>query len=94
MQAKDSVEAVADQPFPMNPLFKSLPVLSDEARERIYENVMTKGLPLKAVSARHGVDLRRVAAVVRLKELEKSWEKAVSFLFSVLRPYTAPPGFA
>jgi hypothetical protein len=49
-------------------------VLSDEARERIWRNVMQKGLPLKAVSARHGVDMRRVAAVIRLKEIEKTWE--------------------
>ncbi|KAK0633760.1 eukaryotic mitochondrial regulator protein-domain-containing protein [Immersiella caudata] len=64
----------ADVPFPTNPAFRSSPVLSDEARERIWENVMKKGLPLKAVSARHGVDMRRVAAVIRLKELEKAWE--------------------
>jgi len=68
-------EGSTDQPFPDNQQFRSKPVLSDMARETIWEGVMKKGLPLKAVSARHGVDMRRVAAVVRLKEIEKMWEK-------------------
>jgi hypothetical protein len=47
---------------------------------------MKKGLPLKAVSARHGVDMRRVAAVIRLKELEKTWEAQVS----LSHPFNTP----
>lgn len=35
---------------------------------------MRKGETIKAVSAELGVDIRRVAAVVRLKEVEKDWE--------------------
>jgi hypothetical protein len=53
-------------------------VLSEEARETIWNNVMVEGLPLKAVSARFSVDMRRVAAVVRMKEIEKRWETSVS----------------
>ncbi|KAK3372043.1 eukaryotic mitochondrial regulator protein-domain-containing protein [Podospora didyma] len=63
-----------DRPFPINPLFKSQPVLSDGAREKIYSAVMERGMPLKAVSARYSVDMRRVAAVVRMKEVERQWE--------------------
>ncbi|KAI1403127.1 eukaryotic mitochondrial regulator protein-domain-containing protein [Hypoxylon fuscum] len=63
-----------DRPFPLNPHFKSEPVLSDKARELIWEKVMRKGETIKAVSAELGVDIRRVAAVVRLKEVEKDWE--------------------
>lgn len=75
-------EAVApNQPFPNNPAFRSEPVLSDEARETIWAAVMEKGMPLKAVSAQFNVDMRRVAAVVRMKQIEKKWEKEVS-LFS------------
>ncbi|KAI1014343.1 hypothetical protein LB503_012954 [Fusarium chuoi] len=62
-----------DQPFPLNPLFRSQPVLSDATREIIYEKVTAKGMSLKAVSAEMHIDVRRVAAVVRLKEVEKQW---------------------
>ncbi|KAJ4321977.1 hypothetical protein N0V84_005024 [Fusarium piperis] len=62
-----------DQPFPLNPLFRSQPVLDDQTRELIYEKVVLRGESLKAVSAEMHVDVRRVAAVVRLKEVEKQW---------------------
>ncbi|KAL2180689.1 mitochondrial 37S ribosomal protein mS45 [Thermothelomyces heterothallicus CBS 202.75] len=64
-----------DQPFPNNPNFRSEPVLSERARELIWNAVMVKGMPLKAVSAQYHVDMRRVAAVVRMKEIEKRWER-------------------
>ncbi|RGP60947.1 37s ribosomal protein mitochondrial [Fusarium sporotrichioides] len=63
-----------DQPFPLNPLFRSQPVLSDQTREIIYDKVISKGESLKAVSAEMHIDVRRVAAVVRLKEVEKQWK--------------------
>ncbi|KAK3695615.1 eukaryotic mitochondrial regulator protein-domain-containing protein [Podospora appendiculata] len=62
-------------PFPNNKEFKSQPVLSEAARSVIYDAVMKEGLPLKAVSAKYNVDMRRVAAVVRMKEIEKKWVK-------------------
>jgi hypothetical protein len=52
------------------------------ARERIWRDVMVKGLPLKAVSAEYSVDMRRVAAVVRMKAIEKKWDREVSFFLS------------
>ncbi|KEY65343.1 hypothetical protein S7711_01854 [Stachybotrys chartarum IBT 7711] len=62
-----------DQPFPLNPLFRSQPVLDDSMKEAIYERI-NKGDPIKVVSADLGVDVRRVAAVVRLKEIELRWK--------------------
>ncbi|KAF4953368.1 hypothetical protein FSARC_12419 [Fusarium sarcochroum] len=62
-----------DQPFPLNPLFRSQPVLDDATRELIYAKVTQKGESIKEVSAEMQVDVRRVAAVVRLKEVEKQW---------------------
>ncbi|KDN70062.1 hypothetical protein CSUB01_10634 [Colletotrichum sublineola] len=62
-----------DQPFPMNPFFKSQPVLSEDMREEIFTRVKEKKESLKLVSAELGVDVRRVAAVVRMKEIEKQW---------------------
>ncbi|KAL6900153.1 eukaryotic mitochondrial regulator domain-containing protein [Trichoderma evansii] len=64
-----------DQPFPLNPLFRSQPVLDETTRELIWDKVIMRGEALKAVSAEMGVDVRRVAAVVRLKEVEKQWER-------------------
>lgn len=74
----------SNQPFPNNHNFRSEPVLSEKARELIWDAVMVKGMPLKAVSAQYHVDMRRVAAVVRMKEIEKRWQREVSFLTSLL----------
>lgn len=67
-----------DQPFPSNPLFRSQPVLSEAMRDRIYEQVMSNGVAIKAVSEEMGVDVRRIAAVLRLKEVENQWVTSVS----------------
>lgn len=67
-----------DQPFPLNPLFRSQPVLDESVREMIWEKVMEHGESLKSVSAEMGIDVRRIAAVVRLKEVERQWVKDVS----------------
>ena len=64
-------------PFPENPHFVSEPVLSEASRQSIWKAVMKRALPLKAVSARFNVDIRRVAAVVRMKQIEKQWEHEV-----------------
>lgn len=53
-------------------------MLSEPMRNIIYKKVMEEGSALKAVSEELGVDVRRVAAVVRLKEVEKQWVKDVS----------------
>lgn len=60
-------------PFPLNPQFQSHSVLSEELREDIWQRVMVEGEPMLSVSAELGVDVRRVSAVVRLKEVERTW---------------------
>ncbi|KAI0105748.1 eukaryotic mitochondrial regulator protein-domain-containing protein [Nemania sp. FL0031] len=62
-----------NRPFPLNPLFKSTPVLDEKSRELVWERIMRDGDTIKAVSAEFGIDIRRVAAIVRLKEVEKDW---------------------
>lgn len=79
-----------NQPFPLNPAFKSQSVLSEESREEIWQRVIVQGEALKAVSAKFGVDMRRVAAVVRLKEVEKTWEAQVSWQLLSLSPSSLP----
>ena len=69
-----------NNPFPINPHFKSAKVLDERARELVWERVMREGQTIKAVSAEFGIDIRRVAAIVRLKEVEKDWIAKVSYL--------------
>ena len=64
-------------PFPMNRQFRSQQVLSEELKDAIYERVMVKGNDIRNVSAALGVEMTRVAAVVRLKAVEKQWETEV-----------------
>ncbi|KAI1755815.1 eukaryotic mitochondrial regulator protein-domain-containing protein [Xylaria castorea] len=66
-------DRTTSQPFPLNPHFRSHKVLDEKARELIWAKVMRDGETIKAVSAEFGVDIRRVAAIVRLKEVEKDW---------------------
>ncbi|CAK4030345.1 Hypothetical predicted protein [Lecanosticta acicola] len=61
------------RPFPLNPHFRSQPVLSEGFREIIYNQVVERGVDVSTVSAAFGVDTRRVAAVARLKTIEKKW---------------------
>lgn len=65
-------------PFPMNRTFRSQPVLSEELKDAIWKRVMEEGKSVRDVSATLGVDMNRVGAVVRLKAVEKEWEKQVS----------------
>ena len=68
-------------PFILNPTFISQPILSEEMREDIWKRIMQDGQSVREVSATLGVDMRRVGAVVRLKEIEKEWLRMVSYLF-------------
>lgn len=77
-------------PFPLNPQFKSTPILDDRARELIWEKIIEKGETIKAVSAELGVDINRVAAVVRLKEVEKDWLSRVCRKSPSLQPVVPP----
>jgi hypothetical protein len=64
-------------PFPLNPAFRSHPVLSEELKEEIYQRIVGSGRSVRSVSAELGVSLERVAAVVRLKAVEKQWIEEV-----------------
>jgi len=77
-----------DQPFPLNPEFRAQPVLSEDAREDIWSRFFEKQEGIKAISVALNVDQRRVAAVVRMKEVEKRWlaEVCIPFFPPVLPP--------
>lgn len=74
------------RPYPLNENFRSQPVLSESFRETIYEQVVERGIDVSTVSAAFGVDIRRVAAVARLKTIEKKWVTEVSHIPSLFTP--------
>lgn len=65
------------RPYPLNQNFRSQPVLSEELREQLYIQVVHYKHDIPSVAAAFGVDVRRVAAVTRLKTIEKQWENEV-----------------
>ena len=69
------------RPFPLNLNFVSEPVLSEDLREEIFRRVVVLKKSVRAVSVELKVDMRRVAAVVRLVSLERQWRSQVSFSF-------------
>jgi hypothetical protein len=62
-------------PYPTNKTFQSQPVLSEDLRHEIWNEVMKSGKSVREVSAHLKVEMRRVGAVVRLMEVEKEWER-------------------
>ncbi|OBT82039.1 hypothetical protein VE02_09510 [Pseudogymnoascus sp. 03VT05] len=61
------------RPFPKNTNFVSQPVTSEALREAVWERIMKNGLSVKEVSKELGIEMSRVGAIVRLKEVEKAW---------------------
>ncbi|QDS69182.1 hypothetical protein FKW77_000013 [Venturia effusa] len=60
-------------PFPLNRAFSSQPVLSENFRELIYIEAVEKKMSIRDVSAESGVTMERVAAVIRMKQMERDW---------------------
>ncbi|KAL8998534.1 MAG: hypothetical protein Q9188_006089 [Gyalolechia gomerana] len=60
-------------PFPMNRMFRSQPVLSEELRDEIYKKISQEAWSVRRVSAFYGVAMQRVGAVFRLKTIENQW---------------------
>lgn len=65
------------RPFPLNRDFRSQSVLSEELREEVWRQIAVEKQTVQTVSAVFGIDMRRVAAVVRLKTVEKEWVEKV-----------------
>lgn len=66
------------RPFPMNSHFTSQSILSEEMRMEIWRRVQENNKSIRQVSAEMGVDMRRVAAVIRLVEVERRMKAEVS----------------
>ncbi|KFY62354.1 hypothetical protein V496_04635 [Pseudogymnoascus sp. VKM F-4515 (FW-2607)] len=63
------------RPFPKNDSFVSQAVTSEALREVVWEKIMKNGLSVKEVSKEFGIEMSRVGAIVRLKEVEKAWQR-------------------
>jgi hypothetical protein len=74
------------KPFPRSDSFIAQPVTSEAMREAVWEKIMKHGLSVKEVSMELGIEMSRVGAIVRLKEVEKGWQRQVSFSISILTP--------
>ena len=68
-------------PFPMNRLFRSQAVLSEELRDEIFRLWKEEGKTVRRISADMQVEMRRVGAVLRLKSVEEEWKNQVCYLF-------------
>lgn len=72
-------------PFPLNPAFPSTPVVSDALANEVYKRVVEGGKSVRMVSAELNITLQRVAAIVRLKTIEKRWEREVRAFISLYK---------
>ncbi|CAG8637096.1 7320_t:CDS:2, partial [Paraglomus occultum] len=58
-------------PFPMNPLFKPQPPVSDEVREEIYRLFTDHQLTPRDIADKYGISIKRTEAILKLKDEEK-----------------------
>jgi hypothetical protein len=77
------------RPFPDNRNFFSEPILSEELRNEVYHRVVEQKKSVRVVSVDLGIDMKRIAAVVRLVELEKRQRTQVRIVF----PFYSFPSF-
>ncbi|KAG8839386.1 hypothetical protein FRC18_011497 [Serendipita sp. 400] len=62
-------------PFPMNPSFKPPPPISDKMRTQIFGLYTQNNHNEEWLSAKFGLSVSRVKAILRLKKLEQLWVK-------------------
>lgn len=62
-------------PFPSNPFCQTNLALTNEDKEEIYTKVCVQKVPIQEVAVNFGIKIPRLEAVVRLKEIEKKWQK-------------------
>ncbi|RMD39890.1 hypothetical protein DV735_g5237, partial [Chaetothyriales sp. CBS 134920] len=71
-RTKMNANTKALMPFPLNPHFISQSIPSEALRAEVWKRVQEEKKSVRQVSVELGVEMRRVGAIVRLMELEKS----------------------
>ena len=68
------------QPFPSNPRFQPRPPLTDAVRQEIYDTFTLDPADwsIRKLATKFNISMRRVEAVLKLKEAEKELEMNVS----------------
>ncbi|CUM62653.1 uncharacterized protein PRCAT00000207001 [Priceomyces carsonii] len=69
------------QPFPQNPHCRTALMISDELKNKIYEEVNLNGMHVQEVAHKYGIKISRIEAIVKLQSIEKKWKEQVSNLF-------------
>ncbi|RCH83125.1 hypothetical protein CU098_007404 [Rhizopus stolonifer] len=67
---------LAISPFPNNPLFQPRPPLSDATKQQMYDAFASDSQKwtVRKLASKHGVSLKRVEAILKLKSFEKEME--------------------
>ena len=76
------------QPFPMNPSFTPLTPISNTVKTKIYYEYTydPQANSIRALSNRYGISIKRIDAIIRLKQLEEQWTKVcLKFLLFLIR---------
>lgn len=71
-------------PFPFNPYCKTASVIPLSLKDKIYEEVVEKGAHVQEVAYRYGIKIPRVEAIIKLREVENSWEQKVCYIFTII----------
>lgn len=79
------------RPFPNNKAFYSEGILSEALRLEIWRRVQIQGHSIRQTSAEFQVEMRRVAAVVRLVEIERRMKAEVCLVNLGPRPSNSFP---
>lgn len=85
LKQRDSEGPESARPFPNNQSFFSEPILSEELRNEVYNRIIEQKKSARVVSTELGIDMKRIAAVVRLVELEKRQRAQVRSPFCPFR---------
>ncbi|KAK9239655.1 eukaryotic mitochondrial regulator protein-domain-containing protein [Lipomyces kononenkoae] len=72
---RENVNENTYRPFPLNPFTKTSFLLSEELRDAILQTSKDPKMTLWQISSLFGIRKERVAATVKLAEIEKSWEE-------------------
>ncbi|EGV64279.1 hypothetical protein PSN45_004044 [Yamadazyma tenuis] len=62
-------------PFPQNLQCTTAPIISEELKLTVYEDANVRGLKTQEIAQKYGIKLARVEAIIKLYEIERSWEE-------------------
>lgn len=77
LRAQSMGSDIVKKPFPLNPTFKPSAPVSDQLKTIIYEKFMANPTQnsVRLLAELHGLSMKRVDAILRLKGLEQHWKK-------------------